>query len=106
MTDLHATIFNLPCEPDTAIHAERLAFKRGHKQARHAAADLVAAHECEGKAITAEQKVVAWQVEFEDGSVELWPAKDIDGEPAFGRWITPLVAGGSPVDLSPDDDSE
>jgi hypothetical protein len=54
----------------------------------------------------AEQPVIAWQVEFEDGSVELWLAKDIDGEPAFGRWITPLVAGGKTVDLSPDEESE
>lgn len=106
MTDLYATIFNLPCEPDTDVHDSRLAFKRGHKQARHAAADLVAAHEGEGNAITAEKKVVAWQVEFEDGSVEFWLAKDIDGEPAFGRWITALVAGRPTVDLSPDDESE
>lgn len=27
-----------------------------------------------------EQKVIAWRVEFEDGSVELWPAEDIEGE--------------------------
>lgn len=48
-----------------------------------------------------EQKVLAWRVEFEDGSVELWPAEDIKGEPAFGRWVTPLVAGGPAVDLAP-----
>lgn len=39
-------------------------------------------------------EVIAWQVEFEDGSVELWPAGEIIGVPAFGRWVTPLVAGG------------
>ncbi len=47
MSDLHATIMNLPCEPDTSTDSERLAFKRGHKQARHAAAELAAAHEGE-----------------------------------------------------------
>ncbi|AVK02495.1 TPA: hypothetical protein RY214_004767 [Pseudomonas aeruginosa] len=53
-----------------------------------------------------EQKVLAWRVEFEDGSVELWPAEDIKGEPAFGRWVTPLVAGGPAVDLAPEQDGE
>lgn len=43
MSDLHAAIMNLQCEPDTSNHAERLAFKRGHMQARHAAAELVSA---------------------------------------------------------------
>jgi hypothetical protein len=52
------------------------------------------------------QAVIAWQVEFENGSVELWPAKDIDGVPAFGRWVTPLVAGGPTLDQSPDDEDE
>lgn len=41
LDDLHAAILNLPCEPDSSNHAERTAFKRGHKQARHAAAGLV-----------------------------------------------------------------
>jgi hypothetical protein len=53
-----------------------------------------------------QQKVLAWQVEFESGEVELWPAKDIDGVPAFGRWVTPLVAGGETLDQCPDDESE
>ncbi|HCA5884922.1 TPA: hypothetical protein MXV08_004043 [Pseudomonas aeruginosa] len=53
-----------------------------------------------------EQTVIAWQVEFENGSVELWPAKDIDGVPAFGRWVTPLVAGGPTLDQAPDDDGQ
>lgn len=38
---LHAAIMNLTCEPDSPNHGERQAFKRGHKQARHAAAALV-----------------------------------------------------------------
>lgn len=42
MKDLHDEIMNLSCEPDTAVRPERLAFKRGHKQARHAAAELAA----------------------------------------------------------------
>lgn len=53
-----------------------------------------------------QQKVLAWQVEFENGEVELWPAKDIDEVPAFGRWVTPLVAGGETLDQCPDDESE
>ncbi|HBN9243677.1 TPA: hypothetical protein NQI75_005328 [Pseudomonas aeruginosa] len=53
-----------------------------------------------------EQKVLAWRVEFEDGSVELWPAEDIKGDPAFGRWVTPLVAGGPAVDQAPEQDGE
>lgn len=47
MKDLHDEIMNLQCEPDTTVDAERLAFKRGHKQARHAAAELAAdAEDC------------------------------------------------------------
>lgn len=53
-----------------------------------------------------EQKVLAWRVEFESGDVELWRAEDIDGTPAFGRWVTPLVAGGEAQDQCPDDESE
>lgn len=51
MSDLHAAIVNLPCEPDSSNHGERMAFKRGHKQARHAAADLVAAQQGEEAAV-------------------------------------------------------
>jgi len=49
-----------------------------------------------------EKKVIGWQVEFEDGSVELWKASDINGVPSFGRWVTPLVAGGEILDLAPE----
>lgn len=52
--------------------------------------------------IMADQLVIAWQVEFDDGSIELWPAKDVQGTPAFGRWVTPLVAGSSAVDQAPE----
>ena len=51
-----------------------------------------------------QQKIIAWQVEFENGVIELWPASDITGEPSFGRWVTPLVAGGPVIDNG--DDSE
>lgn len=44
MTDLHGNIINLPCEPDSNLHGERQAFKRGHKQARHSAAELAAGY--------------------------------------------------------------
>jgi hypothetical protein len=53
-----------------------------------------------------EQKVIAWQVVFESGEVEFWAAEEIDGMPAFGRWVTPLVAGGETKDQCPDDESE
>lgn len=52
------------------------------------------------------QEVLAWKVEFEDGPVELWPAQEINGVPAFGRWVTPLVAGGKVLDQAPDQDGE
>ena len=44
------------------------------------------------------QKIIAWHVEFENGDVELHPAEDVIGAPTFGRWVTPLVAGGSVID--------
>ncbi|NRC34127.1 hypothetical protein [Pseudomonas aeruginosa] len=65
MSDLHAEIMNLPCEPDSANHGERMAFKRGHKQARHAAADLVAAQEGAEAAVQncAAQLPSGWRIE-------------------------------------------
>jgi hypothetical protein len=42
--NLHDNIMRLVCEPDSDLHGERLAFKRGHKQARHGAAELAAAY--------------------------------------------------------------
>jgi len=47
------------------------------------------------------KEVIAWQVVFEDGSVELHTADSIDGEPDFGRWVTPMVAGTNAIDLDP-----
>lgn len=52
--------------------------------------------------MTEEQKIIGWQVEFENGAVELWKASDFDGAPAFGRWVTPLVAGGETIDQAPE----
>ncbi|EIU7111460.1 hypothetical protein A9P19_004287 [Pseudomonas aeruginosa] len=49
-----------------------------------------------------EKKPIAWLVEFESGDRELWLASELDGEPAFGRWITPLYAGET-VDQEPED---
>lgn len=65
MSDLHAAIMNLPCEPDSANHGERMAFKRGHKQARHAAADLVAAQEGDEAEVQnlAAQLPSGWRIE-------------------------------------------
>jgi hypothetical protein len=48
-----------------------------------------------------EKEVIGWKVVFEDGSVELHSAESIQGEPTFGRWITPMVAGGETIDLDP-----
>ncbi|MBX8557092.1 hypothetical protein K5D56_21745 [Pseudomonas cichorii] len=50
--------------------------------------------------------IIGWQVEFEDGSVELWKASDINGEPSFGRFVTPLIAGGETIDLAPEQDAD
>lgn len=52
-----------------------------------------------------DSEVVAWKVVFEDGSEELHPAKSLKGEPTFGRWITPLMAGET-FDLDADADTE
>lgn len=38
---LREAIMNIPCEYDSSNHAERVGFKRGHEQARYAAAALV-----------------------------------------------------------------
>lgn len=82
MTDLHAEIMNLPCEPDTSNHAERLAFKRGHKQARHAAADLVAAHEAEdgGEGCDAAVAAIQFALADDDGMtfLRLWNEGEFD----------------------------
>jgi len=32
------------------------------------------------------QKVLGWRVEFEDGSVEMWPAEDIQGADSTVIW--------------------
>jgi hypothetical protein len=41
MSDLHGRIFNLPCTAPNAYGInERLAYKLGHRDARHAAAEL------------------------------------------------------------------
>jgi hypothetical protein len=50
------------------------------------------------------KEVIAWKVVFEDGSVEYHPAESISGEPTFGRWITPMVAGGETIDIAPEND--
>lgn len=50
----------------------------------------------------AEHKIIAWHVVFENGAVELWPAEDVIGTPAFGRWVTPLIAGGQVIDNGED----
>lgn len=47
MADLQKAILNLPCVlPDNII--EGMAYKQGHRDARHAAAELVAAAEADG----------------------------------------------------------
>jgi hypothetical protein len=57
-------------------------------------------------------KVIAWRVEFksgavelrpfESGAIELQPAEEFTGMPGFGRWVTPLLAGGDTIDHCPD----
>ena len=41
-TTLHDEIMSIPCEPIEGTESEVLAFKLGHKQARHVAAELAA----------------------------------------------------------------
>ena len=46
MSDLHAKIMNLECnEPDLNRTSVAPAYRLGHRDARHAAAELVAAHQ-------------------------------------------------------------
>lgn len=43
--DLHAAIVNLPCTvPANRANSSAVAYQQGHRDARHAAAELVAAH--------------------------------------------------------------
>lgn len=86
MSDLHAAIMNIPCEPDTSDRAEQLAFKRGHKQARHAAAELVSAHEAEigldgnEEAVDAAVAAIQFALDDEQGMLFLryWNQGDFD----------------------------
>jgi hypothetical protein len=56
--------------------------------------------------MSTDKEVIAWRVVFEDGSMELHSAEDVKGEPTFGRWVTPLVAGRDTIDLDPDADKD
>lgn len=41
MSDLHAQIMNIPCDrPDTSAMGKNTAYKLGHRDARHAAAEM------------------------------------------------------------------
>ena len=54
MSDLHAKIMNLECnEPDLNRTSVAPAYRLGHRDARHAAAELVAAHQDRIEALTA-----------------------------------------------------
>lgn len=61
MSDLHGDIMNIPCDPTRSpvggVNAE-LAYKYGHRDARHAAAELASAHHAE-RAKPAEAEGVA-----------------------------------------------
>lgn len=74
--DLHNAIMNLPCVPDTEVPAAELAFKRGHRQARHAAAELAAAHEDANAAVAA----IAFALEADEGMefLRCWNQGDFD----------------------------
>lgn len=58
MSDLHGDIMNLPCDPSRSptggVNAE-LAYKHGHRDARHSAAELAAAHEPDMSQLRAER---------------------------------------------------
>ena len=54
MSDLHAKIMNLECnEPDLNRTSVAPAYRLGHRDARHAAAELAAAHQARIEALTA-----------------------------------------------------
>ncbi|MBP3998332.1 hypothetical protein [Pseudomonas koreensis] len=82
MSDLHAAIKKLQCEPDTSNHAERLAFKRGHKQARDAAAELASAQLGEADLLRPDAAVAAIQFALDDDDgmqfLRLWNDGDFD----------------------------
>lgn len=63
MSDLHGDIMNIPCDttrsPAGGVNAE-LAYKYGHRDARHAAAELASAHEAERAHPAEAEGVVAW----------------------------------------------
>ena len=82
MSDLYAAIMNLPCEPDSSNHADRLAFKRGHKQARHTAAELASVHLVEADLLRPDAAVAAIQFALNDDDgmqfLRLWNGGDFD----------------------------
>lgn len=78
MKDLHDKIMNLQCELDTTTPEEGMAFKRGHKQARHAAAELAAEFQSPDAAVAA----IAYALDFRtDSAMEFlrcWNEGDFD----------------------------
>lgn len=46
---LHIAIMNLPCDPPYTEGTNKIAYRVGHRDARHAAAELVAAQQGEAK---------------------------------------------------------
>jgi hypothetical protein len=61
--DLHAAIMNLACKvpfPLKEEPEEARAYQKGHKDARHAAAELAASHAAEVEALRADAERYRW----------------------------------------------
>ena len=61
--DLHGRIMNLPCDPSFYVGHDQVAFKSGHRNARHAAAEL---------AIAADARIKELETALKEAVDSLW----------------------------------
>lgn len=61
--NLHSDIMNIPCFTELTNHAERMAYKIGHRDARHAAAEL---------SLKAEARIEELKTELEKSDKTAW----------------------------------
>lgn len=110
--DLHGAIMNLTCTPpaDANIN-QRLSYKSGHRDARHAAAELALTaldsrlQEKEGQpALSEREKFEAWKRSMQDGFNE-WDAWQARATLAAGSQAV-QVPGWRPIDSAPKDGSQ
>jgi hypothetical protein len=79
-TSLHGKIMNIVCDVDGVVANDaRLSFKLGHKQARHAAAELAAEHEAGvAQLVEALEKLKKYFPTDDDMHLAGWDQVDID----------------------------